>query len=78
MVLSGQISIYIHNQDGYLYTLTACFSFYVVLSGQISIYIHNQDRGDEEEKQELESIVQYKDGELDRSKLGNFVTSLGQ
>ena len=50
----------------------------MVLSGQISIYIHNQDRGDEEEKQELESIVQYKDGELDRSKLGNFVTSLGQ
>ena len=50
----------------------------MVLSGQISIYIHNQDRGDEEEKQELESIVQYQDGVLDRSKLGNFVTSLGQ
>ncbi|KAK7478473.1 hypothetical protein BaRGS_00030319, partial [Batillaria attramentaria] len=44
--------------------------FYVVLSGQISIYIHNQDRGDEEEKQELESIVQYKEGKLDRTKLG--------
>lgn len=52
--------------------------FYVILSGQISIYIHNQDRGDEEEKQELLNIVQYKDGLLDRSKLGNFVTTLGE
>lgn len=51
--------------------------FYVVLSGAVSIYIHNQDKGDEEEKQELESIVQYKDGKLDRAKLGNYVTLLG-
>ncbi|XP_070177496.1 uncharacterized protein [Littorina saxatilis] len=52
--------------------------FYVVLSGQISIYIHNQDKGDEEERKELENIVQYKDGKLDRTKLGNFALSLGE
>lgn len=50
----------------------------MVLSGKVSIYILNQDRGDEEERAELASIVQYKDGRLDREKLGNYVTTLGQ
>ncbi|XP_025113407.1 uncharacterized protein LOC112575645 isoform X2 [Pomacea canaliculata] len=51
--------------------------FYVVLSGKVSIYILNQDHDDEEERAELASIVQYKDGRLDREKLGNYVTTLG-
>ncbi|KAL8626025.1 hypothetical protein ACOMHN_012617 [Nucella lapillus] len=52
--------------------------FYVLLSGQVSVYIHNQDKGEEEEEQELQSIVQYKDGKLDRSRLGLYVISIGE
>ena len=51
--------------------------FFVLLTGQVAVYILNQDRGEDEEKKELESIVQYRDGQLDRAKLGNFVTFIG-
>lgn len=59
------------------------FSFYIILSGKISIYILNKDRdggsGEGEEKDAFAAIgALTKDGDLDRSKLGNFVTSLGK
>ena len=58
--------------------MTSLFSFYVLLSGKISIYIHNQDQGEDEELVELEDVVQHEDGKLDRSQMGNFVTSLSK
>ncbi|XP_053381442.1 uncharacterized protein LOC123556827 isoform X2 [Mercenaria mercenaria] len=56
--------------------------FYIILAGKISIYILNKDKdggsGGSDEKSAISSIgTLNKDGELDRSKLGNFVTSLG-
>ncbi|KAK3590509.1 hypothetical protein CHS0354_037556 [Potamilus streckersoni] len=53
-------------------------SFYIILGGKISIFIINKDK--EEEGDETKALAQIgaltKDGELDRSKLGNFVCSL--
>ncbi|WAR30403.1 KAPR-like protein, partial [Mya arenaria] len=55
--------------------------FYIILAGKISIFILNKDRdggNDGEEKDAFGAIgTLNKDGVLDRSKLGNFVTSLG-
>ncbi|XP_071096845.1 uncharacterized protein [Haliotis cracherodii] len=51
--------------------------FYIILGGQISIYILNKDK-DGEDESELDIIYRKgKDGKLDRSKLGYFVTHLG-
>ncbi|XP_052224591.1 uncharacterized protein LOC127840150 [Dreissena polymorpha] len=55
--------------------------FYIILAGKISIFIINKDRegtGSSDEQSAYDVIGSLdSEGNLDRSKLGNFVTSLG-
>ncbi|XP_012946512.1 cAMP-dependent protein kinase regulatory subunit, partial [Aplysia californica] len=53
--------------------------FYITLNGKVTIYILNKDQLEgEEDDGDFSHVIQYtKDGDLDRAKLGNFVTSLG-
>ena len=63
------------------YESSLCFSFYIILAGKVSIFIISKDK-DVVGADELAAYAQIgakdKDGKLDRSKLGNFATSLGK
>lgn len=56
------------------------FSFYMILGGKISIYILNKEKNEEgDETVPLDQIgTRNEKGQLDRSKLGTFVTYLGK
>ena len=57
------------------------FSFYIILAGSVSIFIINKDKdgsGGDERAAFAEIGAMDKDGNLDRSRLGNFATTLGK
>lgn len=71
-----EIERYLHfKQD----LFSRLFSFYMILGGKISIYVLNKKSEEGDETVPLDQIGTLNEkGQLDRSKLGIFVTHLGK